>query len=77
MTYEPESQNAVFDSKWTQEALFNILDNAVKYSPENSEVTVKVEPYEMFSCIMVPDKGIGIADDENRLCLEDFIGEEM
>jgi len=64
VTYEPESQNAVFDSKWTQEALFNILDNAVKYSPENSEVTVKVEPYEMFSCIMVSDKGIGIADDE-------------
>ena len=62
--YKPMSLEAIFDSKWTQEALYNILDNAVKYSSANSEVTVKVEPYELFSCIAVADKGIGIAEDE-------------
>ena len=62
--YTPESCKAVFDIKWTQEALFNILDNAVKYSPENTVIEVTVNAYEMFFCIAVADSGIGIAEEE-------------
>ena len=62
--YVSESCTAKFDSKWTQEALFNILDNAVKYSPEQSEISVSVKAFEMFACISVSDKGIGISEDE-------------
>ena len=62
--YTPKSCTAKFDSKWTQEALFNILDNAVKYSPEQSKVTVSIRAFEMFACIAVSDSGIGIAEDE-------------
>lgn len=64
ITYTPESCTAIFDSKWTQEALFNILDNAVKYSPENTKTAVTVRAFEMFACIAVSDKGIGIPEDE-------------
>lgn len=62
--YNSESCIARFDSKWTQESLFNILDNAVKYSPEQSEIHIAVKAFEMFSCISVSDNGIGIAEDE-------------
>ncbi|MCR5122297.1 MAG: sensor histidine kinase, partial [Ruminococcus sp.] len=62
--YTRESHTAKFDSKWTREALFNILDNAVKYSPEKSSIAVDVQMYEMFVCISVSDNGIGIAEDE-------------
>lgn len=62
--YNSESCIARFDSKWTQEALFNILDNAVKYSSEQSEIHIAVKAFEMFSCISVSDNGIGIAEDE-------------
>ena len=62
--YIPESCTARFDSKWTQEALFNILDNAVKYSPECTEIAVGVNAYEMFACISVADQGIGIPEEE-------------
>lgn len=62
--YSPISCTAKFDSKWTQEAVFNILDNAVKYSPEASEITVSVKEFEMFACICVEDNGIGISEDE-------------
>ena len=62
--YTPVSCKAKFDNKWTQEAVFNILDNAVKYSPEASEITVSVKEFEMFVCISVADHGIGIAEDE-------------
>ncbi len=64
MRYTPGSCRAVFDSKWTQEAIFNILDNAVKYSPENSRLTVTVKAFEMFACIAVSDSGIGISEEE-------------
>lgn len=64
ISYAPESRTAIFDTKWTQEALFNILDNAVKYSPENSGITVSVQAYEMFVCISVEDEGPGISEDE-------------
>ena len=64
MRYTLGSCKAVFDSKWTQEAIFNILDNAVKYSPENSRITVTVKAFEMFACIAVSDSGIGISEEE-------------
>lgn len=62
--YNSKSCIARFDSKWTQESLFNILDNAVKYSPEQSEIHIAVKAFEMFSCISVSDNGIGISEDE-------------
>ncbi|MDE5582380.1 MAG: HAMP domain-containing histidine kinase [Ruminococcus sp.] len=62
--YNSKSCIARFDSKWTQESLFNILDNAVKYSPEQNEIHITVKAFEMFSCISVSDNGIGIAEDE-------------
>ncbi|MDE5769696.1 MAG: HAMP domain-containing histidine kinase [Oscillospiraceae bacterium] len=62
--YNPESCIAVFDPKWTQEALFNILDNAVKYSPENSKIQIIIKSFEMFVSIEVSDSGIGISEEE-------------
>lgn len=59
-----ESLRAVYDEKWTKEALFNILDNAIKYSPAGTEVIINVIPYEMFLCIEIKDSGIGIEADE-------------
>lgn len=33
ITFLPTDAEAVFDAKWTEEAVFNLLDNAVKYTP--------------------------------------------
>lgn len=55
---------AVFDFKWTTEAIANIIDNAVKYTPSGGAVTVSVKNYEMFACITVTDTGIGISETE-------------
>lgn len=59
-----ESGQAVFDEKWTKEAVFNILDNAVKYSPEGSDIFIKIRVYEMFACIEIKDEGMGIEEEE-------------
>ena len=58
---EPTSAKAVFDRKWTAEALSNIVDNAVKYTDSGSVMLSAVE-YEMFVCIKVTDTGVGIAE---------------
>ncbi|HJA25024.1 MAG TPA: HAMP domain-containing histidine kinase [Candidatus Fournierella merdigallinarum] len=55
---------AVFDAKWTEEALCNLLDNAVKYTPAGGAVSVEVKNYELFSAIRVSDTGPGIPEDE-------------
>lgn len=46
--------------KWTAEALGNILDNAVKYSPAGSCITIRVKPLEIYTRIEIEDKGIGM-----------------
>ena len=52
------------DRKWTGEALFNLLDNAVKYTPEGGTIRVSVESWELYVKIDIADSGKGIA--ENR-----------
>ena len=59
-----EAMTASFDKKWTAEALFNILDNAVKYSPPGSQVKITAESYEMYATIKITDKGQGIGEEE-------------
>lgn len=58
------STEAAFDEKWTAEALFNIVDNAVKYSPAGTNIEINILSYEMFLCIEVRDQGIGIEEEE-------------
>ena len=52
------------DPKWTAEAIGNILDNAVKYTPEGGSITVSVRPWQFYTRIDINDTGIGI-DEEN------------
>lgn len=52
------------DPKWTAEAIENLLDNAIKYTPENGKIQIAVVPGEMYVEIQVKDTGCGIAADE-------------
>lgn len=64
LTITPIEGDAVFDPKWTEEALCNLLDNGVKYTPHGGVVTVAVKNYELFSAIQVSDTGPGISETE-------------
>ncbi|MBS6397328.1 MAG: HAMP domain-containing histidine kinase [Clostridiales bacterium] len=48
------------DPKWTAEALENILDNAVKYTPAGGGISVTVRPWQFYTRIDITDTGIGI-----------------
>ena len=64
LTARQTEGSAVFDPKWTEEAVCNLLDNAVKYTPSGGTVTVEVKNYELFSAIRVADTGPGIPEGE-------------
>lgn len=51
---------AQFDSKWTQEALSNILDNAIKYSKKQTIITINISKNDFYAKISIKDQGIGI-----------------
>ena len=51
------------DSRWTAEALGNILDNAIKYTPPGGSVTVSVRPWQFYTRVDIADTGIGIAEE--------------
>lgn len=63
---------AVFDAKWTEEAVCNLLDNAVKYTPAGGRVTVSSRDFEIFSVIRVEDTGPGIAEEEQAKVFSRF-----
>lgn len=49
------------DKKWTAEAIFNILDNAVKYTEVGGNIHIVVCRQELFTKISIDDTGKGIA----------------
>lgn len=60
------------DRKWTAEALANILDNAVKYSPSGSTVTVRLHKLYNYVRIEIEDTGIGIPREEYNQIFQRF-----
>lgn len=60
------------DKKWTTEAVFNILDNAVKYTPEGGAVDIACEQWEVYTKIDISDTGMGIPEDEQAQVFKRF-----
>ena len=72
LTRIPTDVEAVFDPKWTVEAVCNLLDNAVKYTPPGGSVTLQVVAYELFCRIDVIDTGPGVAEEEKTEIFQRF-----
>ena len=64
------------DKKWTGEALFNILDNAVKYTPAGGTIQVSVQSWELYVKIDITDSGKGIAESRQGVIFKRFYREE-
>ena len=64
------------DKKWTSEALFNILDNAVKYTPADGTLQVSVQSWELYVKIDITDSGKGIAESRQGMIFKRFYREE-
>ncbi len=68
---EDTDARALIDKKWTQEAIVNIVDNAIKYTDQGS-ITINTKDYEMFVCVDISDTGIGIPEEESAKVFQRF-----
>lgn len=72
----PEMLTVSHDRKWTSEALFNLLDNSVKYTPAGGSIHISVESLEMYLKISITDTGKGIAENRHGAIFKRFYREE-
>lgn len=60
------------DGNWMCEVMVNLLDNSIKYSPDNGIVRIGLEQNEMYLRITVEDEGIGIEEGEEYRIFQRF-----
>ena len=60
------------DKRWLGEAIINVLDNAIKYSPEHSKITIRPQKRTGFVRIEIEDQGIGIPQSEYHKIFQRF-----
>lgn len=72
----PQELHLPHDSRWTAEAVFNLLDNAVKYTPAGGNIRVTVEPWEMYAKLDIADTGRGIPESSLASVFRRFYREE-
>lgn len=61
------------DERRVKQVLFNLLSNAIRYSPENSEVRVKVEIEDETARVSVSDQGVGVPLHEQERIFQEFV----
>lgn len=60
----PHGIKLCHDKRWTSEALFNIIENAVKYTNNGGEIDIIIKNWELFIKVDIIDTGIGIKESE-------------
>jgi two-component system phosphate regulon sensor histidine kinase PhoR len=68
----PAQQLAQADKEAVAEALINLLDNAIKYSQEEKEITLRWGAEKGHPYLEVEDKGIGIPENQQEAIFEKF-----
>ncbi len=58
--------------KWTAEAMSNLLENAIKYSPKRSCIRITLSRLDIYTKITVSDEGVGIPKNEYNLIFKRF-----
>ena len=72
---ESEELTAYFDKRWTAEAVFNILDNSVKYTQDGGRIVISVGKTDFYVRIGIKDNGRGIAEARIPLIFKRFYRE--
>lgn len=60
------------DFIWTKEAIFNVLDNAMKYTENNGQINIDIEKLDTYIKINIEDNGIGIPENDLNRVFERF-----
>lgn len=69
---ELEEVTLRLDKKWTAEAVSNVLDNAIKYSPAGSRILIRATMLVHFLRLEIEDSGAGISKKERNQIFRRF-----
>ena len=72
ITNVDEKATLIADYKWQQEALTNILKNAIEHSKQNSRIYITVENTNLFLKIIIKDEGSGIDKEDLKHIFQRF-----
>ncbi len=72
ITEEFQDRKLYHNPKWTAEAMTDILENAVKYSPAGSSIKITLSRLDIYTKITIADEGIGIPKKEFNLIFQRF-----
>ncbi len=70
----PESQKvpAVAEFRRTLQILLNLVNNAIRYSPDGTQIEISMEQGDGFASLSVSDQGAGIAPENREKIFEKF-----
>ena len=72
ITTNLEVQNVLADEQYLTEAIANLIDNAVKYSKDEIEISIKTIDTDKNVLLKVRDNGIGITKEEQQIIFDKF-----
>ncbi|OXZ28008.1 two-component sensor histidine kinase [Finegoldia magna] len=72
LNYESPELIATFDEDRIKQVFINILDNAIKFTPEKGTIIINIEKTEKFAEVSIIDTGIGISFEEIELVTGKF-----
>ena len=65
-------RHALADEQYLAEAISNLVDNAIKYSKENIEISITTQDSDKYVLLKVRDNGIGISREDQRIIFDKF-----
>lgn len=71
-TIKKEKTTILADCNKMQQVIINILNNAVKFSPQNQPITIALHAGENCFCFSIKDKGNGIPKENRKKLFEKF-----
>ena len=69
---ELETCMVMQDKRWLGEAVINVLDNAIKYSPDGSKIFIRLQKRNDLVRMEIEDQGIGIPQNEYHKIFQRF-----
>jgi two-component system phosphate regulon sensor histidine kinase PhoR len=73
-SFEPDNDLPLImaDREAIADAFVNLIDNAIKYSSEKKDITVRTGKYEEYTFVEVEDHGIGISEKNQKYIFDKF-----